>query len=109
MNITDYLLQSSVDDKIVLITQKEEYTYRNLKEAILAMIGAFQSIGIIPGDRAGILGSNSLFWVASYLATMKLGAIAVPFAAKLPKHELANQIEQVGCKVLCIEKRLQYQ
>ncbi|MBI5840478.1 MAG: acyl--CoA ligase [Chloroflexi bacterium] len=106
MNTADYLLQFPVDDDIALITPKEEYTYWNLKEAILALLDAFQSIGIIPGDRAGILGSNSLFWVAGYLAAMKLGAIAVPFATRLPQHELAGQIEQTGCKVLCVEKRL---
>lgn len=106
MNITDYLLQSSVDDEIALITPKEEYTYQVLKESILVIMNAFKTLGIIPGNRVGILGSNSLFWVASYLAAMKFGAIAVPFAAGLPQHELASQIEQTGCKALCVEKRL---
>ncbi len=106
MNTADYLLKSSTDNDIVLITPKEQYTYRDLKDAVLVMLDEFRSSGMIPGDRAGILGSNSLFWVASYLAAMKIGAIAVPFATKLPQDELAGQIGQIGCKVLCVEKRL---
>jgi acyl-CoA synthetase (AMP-forming)/AMP-acid ligase II len=106
MNTADYLLQSHIEDDIALITPKEEYTYRELKKAVLAVLDSFQAIGIIPGDRIGILGNNSLFWVAGYLAVLKIGAIAVPFANKLPPHELAAQIELVNCKVLCVEKRL---
>ncbi|MDO9301317.1 MAG: AMP-binding protein, partial [Anaerolineales bacterium] len=106
MNTADYLLQSHVEDDIALISSKEEYTYRELKKAVLAVLDSLQAVGIIPGDRVGILGNNSLLWVAGYLAALKIGAIAVPFANKLPPHELAAQIELVGCKVLCVEKRL---
>jgi acyl-CoA synthetase (AMP-forming)/AMP-acid ligase II len=106
MNTTDYLLQSHVEDDVVLVTPKEELTYRDLKAAVVGLIDAFQSLGISSSNRIGILGSNSLFWTASYLAAMKIGAIAVPFAAKLPVTELAGQIDQTGCKVLCVEKRL---
>ncbi|MFZ5819928.1 MAG: class I adenylate-forming enzyme family protein [Chloroflexota bacterium] len=106
MNTTDYLLQTVVDSHVSLITAKQEYTYRDLKEAVFNLSGIFNLSGLTPGDRVGILGSNSLFWVASYLATMKFGAIAVPFGTKLPDHVLTNQIEQTGCKILCVEKRL---
>ena len=107
MNITDYLLKSQVDDdSLVLITQKEEHSYRDLKNATANLVDTFQSLGIHAGDRIGILGRNSLFWVASYLATMKIGAIAVPFATKIPVNEITDQIEQTGCKALCVEKLL---
>ncbi len=106
MNTADYLLQNSVDNEIALVAPREEYTYRRLKEATLAILNAFRSAGVLPGDRVGILGTNSLFWVASYLAVLKFGAIAVPFATKMQPHELVRQIEQTGCRVLCAEKRL---
>lgn len=106
MNITDYLLQSNTEDTVALITAKEEHTYRELRQATGSALDAFRSAGFIPGDRIGILGGNSLFWVSSYLAVMKLGAIAVPFGTKLPPHELAQQIEQTGCGGICVDKRL---
>ena len=62
--------------------------------------------GIAPSDRVGILASNSLFWVAAYLATMKLGAVAVPFATLLMPDEVSAMERFVGCKVICAERRL---
>ena len=107
MNTSDYLLQSDIDENApVLITAKEEFSYRDLKRATLSLVEALLITGLLPGDPIGILGRNSLFWVASYLAIMKIGAIAVPFATKLPKNELSEQIKQTGCKALCVEKLL---
>lgn len=106
MNTTDFLLQDASDEDVALIEPNQEFTYRDLKEATHKLLGQFHTSGITPGNRIGILGSNSFFWVASYLAALKLGAIAVPFATKLPVHDLAGQVEQTGCKVICIEKKL---
>ena len=107
MNITDYLLNAPIDDNApALITPKKERSYRDLKKAIASLVDRFQSIEIQPGERIGILGRNSLFWVASYLAAMKIGAIAVPFATKIPLDDLIKQIEQTGSKALCVEKQL---
>lgn len=106
MNVTDYLLQFGAEDAVVLVTAKEEFKYRDLRQATGSVLEAFRSAGFVAGDRIGILGGNSLFWVSSYLAAMKLGAIAVPFATKLPPHELAQQIQQTGCRGICVEKRL---
>jgi len=107
MNTTDYLLQTAIDDSVSLVTPEQEYTYWELKEATRKLLGIFHAYDLTPGDRVGIIGSNSLFWVASYLAAMKFGAIAVPLAAKLPEHVVASQVKQTGCKFLCLEKRLQ--
>lgn len=106
MNIADYLLRSGVEDAVALVTAKEEFKYRELRQAARSAFDAFRSAGFVSGDRIGILGGNSLFWVSSYLAAMKLGAIAVPFATKLPPQELAQQIQQTGCRGICVEKRL---
>lgn len=109
MNTTDYLLQTVIDDDISIITPKQEHTYRDLKEAVSTLLNILHSSRVTAGERVGIWGSNSLFWIASYLATMKLGAIAVPLGTKLPVHVIAEQIEITNCKIVCTEKRLQRQ
>ncbi len=106
MNTADYLLQYAADDDCVFITPKAKHSYMELKQAINVAAQGLLSTGITKGDRVGILGSNSLFWAACYLSTIKVGAIAVPFATKLPPHELAGQVEQTGCRVVCVEKIL---
>ncbi len=107
MNTTDYLLQNAPDDDISIITPKQEYTYRDLKEATSKVLSVFHSLGLATGERVGIWGNNSLFWIASYLAAMKFGAIAVPLGTKLPGDAVAEQIQITNCKILCIEKGLQ--
>ncbi|MDZ7318946.1 MAG: acyl--CoA ligase [candidate division KSB1 bacterium] len=109
MNTTDYLLQDALDNEVSIITPKQEYTYKDLKEATSKLASLFCALGLAPGERVGIWGNNSLFWIASYLATMKYGAIAVPLGSKMPVHVIAEQIEITNCKILCIEKRLQKQ
>ncbi|MBI5953976.1 MAG: AMP-binding protein [Chloroflexi bacterium] len=106
MNTTDYLLQDHVDSAVALITPKTKYTYEELKKSILVLMDAFRAAGATPGAPIGILGSNSMLWVAGYLAAMKIGSIAVPFATRLPPDELAAQIKQIGCKVLCVDNKL---
>lgn len=109
MNTTDYLLEATLDNEIAIITPKQEYTYKDLKEATSKLMSLFYTFGLTTGERVGIWGNNSFFWTASYLATMKCGAIAVPLGSKMPANIIAEQIEITNCKILCAEKRLQKQ
>jgi long-chain acyl-CoA synthetase len=61
--------------------------------------------GVRPTDRVALVGANSLFWVATYLAALKLGAIAVPFPANVTLSELQSGQDLVRCKVFCLEKQ----
>ena len=62
--------------------------------------------GVRPTDRVAIFGNNSVFWAAAYLATLKLGAVAVPFATTLTTDTLAAMQAFVGCKVVCAEQKV---
>lgn len=106
MNTADYLLQHAADDDTVFVTPKAKYSYRDLAQAVNTLVQVLTAAGIKKSGRVGLLGSNSLFWAAGYLAAMKIGAISVPFATKLPPAELAEQIEQTSCRAVCVEKRL---
>ena len=65
MNITNPLLCAGAEDAIALVTAKEEFKYRDLRQAAGSAFDAFRSAGFVSGDRIGILGGNSLFWVSS--------------------------------------------
>jgi acyl-CoA synthetase (AMP-forming)/AMP-acid ligase II len=62
-------------------------------------------IGIQPADRVGLIGANSLFWTAAYLAILKIGAVAVLFPVTLTPAELQTRQDFVQCKAICLEKR----
>jgi long-chain acyl-CoA synthetase len=104
MNTTDYLLQNTQNNRIAIITKEGTCTYGDLKLAAARLAGELTSLGILPGDRVGILSQNSLFWATSYLATLKVGAVAAPFSTLINVEDLQRNAEFVGCKVVFFEK-----
>ncbi len=59
----------------------------------------------MPADRVGLIGVNSLFWVAAYLGILKLGAVAVPFSTILMPDEIKLKAQFSNCKAALIQKR----
>lgn len=106
MNTADYLLENGYPQDTALIFAKTEYSYQDLRDSAARVAAELIQLGVESGDRVGLLGNNSLFWVASYLAIMKLGAIAVPFATTLKPDEVGGIIRFVECKAVCLERRM---
>jgi long-chain acyl-CoA synthetase len=106
MNTADYLLEKCNPDSIALINGINQYTYNDLKTAAGRMVGELMRAEVQPGDRVGLLGNNSFFWVASYLAILKLGAVALPFATTLMPDEVAGMVNFVRCKATCVDRRV---
>ncbi|MBP7688465.1 MAG: AMP-binding protein [Thermoflexales bacterium] len=106
MNTADYLLAAGDADRPALIVNKVTYTYRDVRMASARLASELLAAGVQPTDRVGIFGNNSVFWLASYLATLKLGAIAVPFATALTADTIREMQAFVGCKIICAEQRI---
>ncbi len=106
MNIADYLLEAGEDNRPALIVNRVTFTYRQVREASARVAAELIAAGVQPTDRVGIFGNNSLFWLASYLATLKLGAIAVPFATVLTAEAIGDMQAFMRCKVMCAEQRV---
>ena len=81
-NTSDYLLADSGQDDVALVGAGERYTYGQLRSAAERLAAELAALELPPGSRVGLLGPNSLFWIAAYLAVMKLGHVAVPFSDK---------------------------
>jgi long-chain acyl-CoA synthetase len=105
MNTTDYLLETGGARDVAIIVGKEQYTYNNVKEVTVCIAQRLLVEGVRPADKVGLLGANSLFWVAAYLATLKIGAIAVPLSTKISPADLQTKQSFIQCKVFCLEKR----
>lgn len=52
--------------------------------------GRLAELGIVAGDRVGLLGENSLRWAAAFFAILRLGAVAVPLSPRQPDDVLAQ-------------------
>ena len=61
---------------------------------------------LAPGSRVALLGANSVSWVASYLAVMRAGHTAVPFAPVLTPDDVVAKMAHVGCDALLVDEKL---
>jgi acyl-CoA synthetase (AMP-forming)/AMP-acid ligase II len=105
MNTADYLLQGA-DSSTAVLTSGAHYSYRDLKNAAARTLAGLIDVGVAPGDRVGILGENSIFWIASYLAILKRGAVAVPLPTVSTPDDLRRKEQVVRCRAICIQSRL---
>lgn len=62
------------------------------------------SIGIRPGDRVAVSGSNTPEWSIAYLAVLFTGAVVVPIDYQLKNEETENLLRASGAKALFIDE-----
>ncbi len=107
MNTSDYLLTGSKSEAIAIIEANRSYTYGELQLAAAKLAGELQSLKLEPRSCVGIVGSNSMFWAAAYLAIMKMNYIAVPFSSMLTPEETKRSAEWVNCRTVFINRQKQ--
>jgi len=61
-----------------------------------------------PSSRVGLLSRNSFFWVAAYLAILRSGHVAVPFAPGLTAVDVHHKATFVGCDAFLFETGLHH-
>jgi long-chain acyl-CoA synthetase len=105
VNVYDYLLGQAVPDKIAVLSRSERVTYAELAKQAEQIASNLHRLGIGKGVSVGILGENSAFWIASYLGVLRLGAVAVPFPARLSSDKLDALAERMRCVAICMDSR----
>lgn len=83
-------------DRVALISRNRETTYGQLAEQVAHLRGGLHARGVSDGDRVAILCANNRFFVISYLATIGLGAIAVPLNPASPATEIERELSEVA-------------
>jgi long-chain acyl-CoA synthetase len=103
-SISDFLLSTGNTEDVAVIDGPGRHTYAELRQAAGKIAAALAELGLPPTARIGVLGPNSFFWVAAYLAAMKLGVV-VPLSDKILVDDLAAQLDWVGCSVVLADRR----
>ncbi|MGI9645747.1 MAG: AMP-binding protein [Ilumatobacteraceae bacterium] len=103
MNLAS-IIDDHPDDAIALISRNRPTTYGELRGMVARMRGGLASIGVGQGDRVVLLCGNGVPFAATYLATLGLGAVAVPLNPLSPAPEIEPEIAKIGAKVVVIEK-----
>ncbi|MHB1348601.1 MAG: AMP-binding protein [Desulfobulbaceae bacterium] len=80
-------------------------TYQQFHQRIIRLARFLQSEGIEAGERVALLAENSHNWVTSYLAIVRLGAVAVPILPDLPEADVHHILTEMDCRLIFISQR----
>jgi long-chain acyl-CoA synthetase len=90
-----HMIDAHDADRVALISRNRETTYGELRDQVARLRGGLAVRGVSDGDRVVIVCGNSRYFVISYLATIGLGAVAVPLNPESPAAELEREIREV--------------
>lgn len=101
-NIGSFLAKRARLDpaKIGLIFEGRKVTYREWNERANRVANAFAGLGVRPGDRIGLLMTNSVEYLECFFGLAKIGAIIVPLNWRLAPPEIAVIAGDAGISVL---------
>ncbi len=105
MNVSDYLLDRGHPTDPAVIDAQRSYSYAELRVAAARCAAHLAELELAPGSRVGLLGANSFFWVAAYLAIIKLDLVAVPLSDRLPAEGVRQGLTQVDCAAVAVDRR----
>ena len=93
-------------DRPLVITDDKTLTYGDVVRQKLRIAAMLRSIGLVRGDRVGILMANHADVVPLIFAVWSIGAIAVPFNTLYRGDELAFVLRHSGCAVLVAMRQI---
>lgn len=75
-------------------------TYSEMGEIIRKTASGLRESGIMPKDKAAVIGDNSPEWTCAYLGIIYSGAIVVPILPDFPAEDILNIIQHSESKIL---------
>lgn len=104
-NFANILLKKGSNHRIALLSGAEEVSYQALRRMTAQIATQLRQDGIKPGDRVALLGANSAFWVASYIAIFHIGAVAVPLPTTIHPDEFTHVKQFTAVKAICLSQQ----
>jgi long-chain acyl-CoA synthetase len=105
-NAGDYLLAGGAPEDVAVVDAGRRYSYGELRCAAAKLVAVLAALDLPGGSRVAVLGSNSFFWVAAYLAILKLNHVAVPVSDKLTPEDVRRNLEFVACAAVFVDQRV---
>jgi long-chain acyl-CoA synthetase len=87
-------------DRTALVVENQEFSFHQLDRLSNRISNGLSAIGVKPGDRVSLFGSNCWEWVVSYYGIAKTGAVLNPLSSMLTSDELAYTIADAGARVV---------
>lgn len=81
-------------------------TYQEVDNTVKAVISMLEKLGVVPGDKVGLLSSNMPNWGVTFFAITSMGAVIVPMLPDFSQLEISNVIEHSDMKTVFVSKNL---
>ncbi len=101
MNLAE-LIEPHPTDDVALISRGRLTSYGELRQQVAGLRGGLIQAGLVPGDRVAVLAGNNWYFVASYLAALGAGLVAVPLNPLAPGPELATELAVTGARAAVV-------
>jgi long-chain acyl-CoA synthetase len=96
------VIKDHAAERPALMGRGEVTTYGELRDLVAKARGGLVSRGVEPGDRVAIIAANDRDFVTAYLATLGVGAIAVPLNPQSPPPEIERELAVVGARLALV-------
>jgi long-chain acyl-CoA synthetase len=87
-------------DNIFIDFLGKTYSYRATAYYVARAAKGLQALGIVKGDRVGLLLPNTPNYVFLYFAALKIGATIVNFNPLYTASDIEKQVKDSGCRVM---------
>lgn len=93
---------AKMPDTLAMIFGGQTVTYRQFGDQVNRFAGALADIGIVRGERVGLMGPNCPQWEIAFFALLKLGAIVVQTNPMYIEREIAYQMNDSGATTIIV-------
>ena len=101
MNLAS-IIEAHPQDRHAFVTARGPVSYGELRARCGAMRRFLVSEGVSAGDRIAIVAGATPGFAVAYLATVGLGAVAVPLNPHSPPAELERELAAVGARLVLV-------
>src|SRR6187455_1291457 len=89
--------------KLATICGERRHDYATLRDRVMRLAGALRRLGVVPGERIGILSLNSDRYLEYFYATYWAGAVVNPCNVRWSANEIAYSLADCETRVLFVD------
>lgn len=94
-----------VPDMPAVFGETHEDTYQEIRDESARQAALFESLGVTPGDRVGLLATNRNGTVPAFFGILMTGATVVPMNYRARGNELTHLVSDSGVTLMITEDR----
>src|SRR5688572_5349067 len=104
-NLFAEIFKPERDARVAVMFEQRDITYSELHTLTIQTAEKLNALDLRAGDRVAILLNDSPEFIASFVAVVSLGAIAVPINMALRKSEQIIILKDCGARIVIVENQ----